>query len=101
MINTLKYQYSTRLLCTALDVRRSALDHHPRPTEDRLLGEALKELAGQWPTYGDRRLTVTLRRQGLLVNAKRVRRLMQEMGLVGNGRALRSLTARGGGFLID
>ena len=72
-----------RLLCEALDVHRSALYHQSQPTEDRLVREALKELAGQWPTYGYRRLTVMLRRQGHAVNTKRVRRLMHELGIVG------------------
>jgi putative transposase len=72
-----------RLLCATLDVPRSTLYHQPQPTEDRLVRDALKELAGQWPTYGYRRLTVMLRRQGHSVNTKRVRRLMHELGVVG------------------
>lgn len=83
MIEQLRGGYSDRLLCEALDVHRSSLYHEPRPDEDRPLREALSELAGQWPTYGYRRLTVMLRRQGHPVNAKRVRRLMGEMGLFG------------------
>ncbi len=43
----------------------------------------MSELAGAWPTYGYRRLTVMLRRAGLRVNAKRVRRLMHELGICG------------------
>jgi putative transposase len=33
------------------------------------------------PFYGSRRMVVELRRQGLIVNRKRVQRLMREMGL--------------------
>ena len=55
----------------------------PRPDEDRPIKDALRELAGAWPTYGYRRLTAMLRRQGLRVNAKRVRRLMHELGICG------------------
>ena len=40
-------------------------------------------MAGQWPTYGYRRLTKQLQREGHVVNAKRVRRLMHELGIVG------------------
>lgn len=83
MIEQLRGGYSGRLLCEALDVHRSRLYHEPRPGEDRPLREALSELAGQWPTYGYRRLTVMLRRGGHPVNAKRVRRLMSELGLSG------------------
>lgn len=39
---------------------------------------ALLAEAAQGPTYGDRRLTVMLRRQGWRVTARRVRRLMHE-----------------------
>lgn len=83
MIDQLRGGYSDRLLCEALDVHRSSLYHEPRPGEDRPLREALIALAGRWPTYGYRRLTVMLRREGHTVNAKRVRRLMGELGLRG------------------
>ncbi len=67
------------------DPRRAshALDHQPRLSEDQPVRDALRELAGQWPTYGYRRLTRMLHRQGHRVNAKRVRRLMHEMGICG------------------
>lgn len=62
---------------------RSSAYYEPRPDEDRLLREALMEVAGRWPTYGYRRLTKQLQREGHAVNAKRVRRLMHELGIVG------------------
>jgi hypothetical protein len=48
---------------------------------ERLVGrltmqqEAIKAVAGQWPTYGYRRITRQLRRQGWLVNHKLVERI--------------------------
>ena len=83
MIKNLKDDYSMRLLCETLDVHRCNLYHEPRPDEDRPIKDALRELAGAWPTYGYRRLTAMLRREGLQVNAKRVRRLMHELGICG------------------
>jgi putative transposase len=83
MINTLKEDYSLRLLCETLGVHRCNLYHEPRPDEDQPIKDALRELGGAWPTYGYRRLTVMLRREGLRVNAKRVRRLMHELGMCG------------------
>lgn len=59
MIEQLRGGYSDRLLREALDVHRGSLYHEPRP-----LREALIALAGRWPTYGYRRLTVMLRREG-------------------------------------
>lgn len=45
--------------------------------------EVLQELAGRFPTYGYRRLKVLVSRElGRAVNGKRIRRLMQEHGLV-------------------
>jgi len=83
VIEQLRGGYSDRLLCEALDVHRSSLYHEPRPGEDRPLREALIALAGRWPTYGYRRLTAMLRREGYTANSKRVRRLMGELGLSG------------------
>jgi putative transposase len=36
-----------------------------------------------WPTYGYRRITAQLKREGWLVNSKRVRRLTGELGFQG------------------
>lgn len=83
MIETLKDDYSMRLLCETLDVHRCNLYHQPRPDEDQPIKDALRELAGAWPTYGYRRLTAMLRREGLRVNTKRVRRLMHELDICG------------------
>jgi putative transposase len=83
MIKMLKDEYSMRLLCTTLGVHRCNLYHEPRLDEDQPIKDALRELAGAWPTYGYRRLTVMLQREGLQVNAKRVRRLMHELGICG------------------
>lgn len=83
MIHQLKDQYPIRFFCEILDVHRSALYHQPRPPEDQPVRDTLRELAGPWPTYGYRRLTVLLRRQGHIVNFKRVRRLMHELGIAG------------------
>jgi putative transposase len=83
MINTLKDDYSLRLLCETLGVHRCNLYHEPRPDGDQPIKDALRELGGTWPTYGYRRLTVMLRREGLRVNEKRVRRLMHELGMCG------------------
>lgn len=83
MIQSLKDEYSLRLLCETLDVHRCNWYHRPRPDEDQPIRAALRELAGAWPTYGYRRLTAMLQRAGFPVNEKRVRRLMHELDIVG------------------
>jgi transposase InsO family protein len=71
------------MLCGVLGVPRSSVYYKPRPDEDQPLRDALIEVAGRWPTYGYRRLTAQLKREGHVVNAKRVRRLMHGLGIAG------------------
>jgi putative transposase len=76
--------YPIRLLCRLLDVPRSSLYYAARPAADEaMLKTALLDLAAEWPTYGYRRLTAMMRRLGWPVNAKRVRRWMDELGIQG------------------
>jgi transposase InsO family protein len=79
----LREHYPIQKLCEVLGVPRSSAYYEPRPDEDRPLLDALIEVAGRWPTYGYRRLTKQLQREGHAVNFKRVRRLMHELGIVG------------------
>ena len=83
MMLLLREQFPINMLCEVLGVPRSSAYYEPRPDEDRPLLDALIEVAGQWPTYGYRRLTKQLQREGHAVNAKRVRRLMHELGIMG------------------
>ena len=77
--------YPARLVCRLLDFPRCQLYRTPGDAgeQDAPLREALTRLAGQWPTYGYRRLTALLRREGWAVNGKRVRRVLAAMGLQG------------------
>jgi putative transposase len=70
-------------VCQVLGLARSTYYRMPQRTEDPRVCAALQALAGQWPTYGSRRLTQMLRRApyGLRVNPKRVQRLMRELNL--------------------
>jgi putative transposase len=83
MMLLLNEQYPKNVLCEALGVPRSSAYYRARPGEDRRVRGALIELAGEWPTYGYRRLTAMLKRAGHAVNTKRVRRLMHELGIAG------------------
>jgi putative transposase len=60
---------------------RSTFYHRQQVQSDAGLGEALNRLAGEYPTYGYRRLTALLHRQGWRVNHKRIQRLICAMGL--------------------
>ena len=76
--------YPLRLVCRLLGVPRRSVYYTARPAFDEaMLKTALLDLAAEWPTYGYRRLTEMMRRLGWRVNAKRVRRWMDELGLTG------------------
>jgi transposase InsO family protein len=78
----LEQGYAARALCTLLDFPRSSLYREVTPVEeDDELRTAIVRLAGEWPTYGYRRLTAMLRREGHAANSKRVRRLMAKLGI--------------------
>src|ERR1700686_2765655 len=46
------------------------------------LRDRLQRVALEWPTYGSRRIAAELRRRGMLINRKRVQRLMREDNLL-------------------
>jgi len=82
-MSSLRDHYPMSRLCEVLDLPRSSAYYGPKPGEDRPILEALVKVAGEWPTYGYRRLTKQLQREGHVVNSKLVRRLMHELGIVG------------------
>jgi putative transposase len=71
---------SSRRACGLARVSRRRLKYASRRKEDGVL-ERLKELAAIHPRFGYRRLHAMLRRAGLKVNVKRVRRLCVKHGL--------------------
>ena len=81
MAGPLAEEYPVRLVCQVLDVAASSFYYRPSPRDDSALQAAIRTLAGQWPTYGYRRMTAELQRAGWAVNHKRVARLMAAMGL--------------------
>jgi putative transposase len=86
-------EHPVRLLCRALSCPRAGLYRAPPAAAGEAdLRRAVERLAGTWPTYGYRRLTALLRREGRTVNGKRVRRVMAESGLQGRAPARRVRT---------
>jgi putative transposase len=83
------WRVSERHACRVLDVNRKALHYQARRRDDPILRARIKELAAVRVRYGYKRITVLLRREGWLVNVKRVRRMYREEGL-----AIRTKTPR-------
>lgn len=75
--------YPVQTICDVIELPRSSYYHRSRSTADESLRAALLAEAEAWPTYGYRRLTAQLRRDGWQVNHKRIQRLMHQMGLQG------------------
>lgn len=73
---------SERRACEVLQQPRSTQRYRPgRADKDQVLMERIRELAGQNPRYGYRRVWASLRREGWELNRKRVQRLWREAGL--------------------
>jgi len=79
---SLQVDYPVKTICAVLGCSRSSLYYQPQAAEDGALRTAIARLAAEWVTYGYRRITRMLQREGWVVNHKRVRRLMGEMGLL-------------------
>ena len=77
----LTQSYPVGLVCQMLEIPRSTYYYRPKPRDDSALKAAIEGVVADWPTYGYRRVTAQLRREGWRVNRKRIYRLMREMSL--------------------
>jgi putative transposase len=80
---------SIRRQCALLGVARSDVYRARKPANDNdaALMRRIDELFTAWPFLGSRRMTAMLRAGGVLVNRKRVQRLMRLMGSLRSGRS--------------
>ena len=76
--------YPITQVCDLLGLSRSTYHYQPVQADENELQSAIEDLAGQYPTYGTRRITHQLRRPPyrIHVNRKRVRRVMAEKMLL-------------------
>jgi len=82
MVMSLKTDYPVTAVCEVLSCSRSSVYYQSQDGDEDDLKGAIDRLAGDWVTYGYRRITKMLERGGWVVNHKRVRRIMGEMGLL-------------------
>lgn len=89
-----------KVICETLDLTRSTFYRTSHKADEPRVRTAIERLAGQYPTYGSRRIGAQLRREPdrLVVNRKRVQRLMRQMGLSGKPkqRVVRTTDSRHG-----
>jgi putative transposase len=89
-----RFGFSQRRACRLASCGRSTLRYQRRRHgEDEALRTRLRALAAQRPRFGYRRLYALLRREGIVVNHKRVERLYREEGLTVRRRTRKALTA--------
>jgi len=72
------YEMSERRACRVLGVDRATVRYVARRPTDDVLRERLKSLAHERRRFGYRRLHILLRREGYVVNRKRVQRIYRE-----------------------
>jgi putative transposase len=72
---------SQRRACGLIGIGPSSLHYRTRKASDEDLAERLRTLAARWRRFGYRRLSIMLRREGLVVNHKRVHRVYCAAGL--------------------
>lgn len=72
------YQVSQRRACQAIGADRSSMRYRSRRPDDAVIRARLRELALQRRRFGYRRLHVLLRREGVMMNHKKLRRLYRE-----------------------
>lgn len=77
-----------------MGISRSSARYKTRRSGDQELRERLRALAGERRRFGYRRLCVLLRREGFIVNHKRVYRLYREEGLTVRKRRRKRVSRR-------
>ncbi len=93
-----RYGLSERRACRLVGIGRSTLRYCPRKCSDEApIRHRLRELAAERPRFGYRRLHVLLRREGVIINHKRVERLYREEGLAVRRRTRKRVARDGRG----
>lgn len=95
ILEQLRGEYPLQVICDVIGYSRSRYYYQSRAdkqSEEAGLKAAIIEVAGRYPTYGYRRITKQLQREGWHVNHKRISRLMRELGLLAKKRVRRKRT---------
>lgn len=75
------YGISIRRACRLFLLFQSTFFYRTEPRDDRYVRMRIKEIAASRPRFGCPRIYVLLRREGILINHKKVRRIYREEGL--------------------
>jgi len=81
-VSQLASAFSVELLCRLVDLPHSSYYYRATVCDETTLQAHIRQVTGQFPTYGVRRVTAQLRREfQLQVNHKRIARMMRDMGI--------------------
>lgn len=72
---------SIRRQSALLKINRSTIYYEKMASEEFSLINMISEIYSKWPIYGYRRITAILRREGFVINHKRVQRLMKILNI--------------------
>ena len=89
-----QYGVSERRGCRLFGLTRSTWQYRSRRPPDIELRQRLRDLAAKLPRYGYKRLCRRLRKNGVIVNHKKIYRLYREEGLMVRKRARKRLVRR-------
>ncbi|HEA84617.1 MAG TPA: IS3 family transposase [Candidatus Wildermuthbacteria bacterium] len=84
--------------CKIVGIKRPTYYYSPKGSRplDADIAERIEEIAMEYPSYGYRRITAELRRQDLMVNHKKVLRLMRSQNLLCRARKAYKATTNSG-----
>jgi transposase InsO family protein len=66
-----------------MGIKRSTLYYKPKDKKETDMKKKIEDISREHPYYGYRRITTQLRRDKVIVNHKKVLKIMQEMGIQG------------------
>lgn len=93
-----RYAFSERRACRLVGIGRASARYRGQPaTGEAVLRGRLRELAAERPRFGYRRLHALLRREGIVVNHKRIARLYRAEDLAVRRRSRKRLARAGRG----
>lgn len=82
IVDTLREEFPVQLLCQVVGLAPSTYYYQPQESDDLSLLAQISAVLRRFPTYGYRRVTAQLHREGCLVNHKRVLRVLHENDLL-------------------
>ena len=80
-MSQLSADYPVTMLCQLLEIPKSTYYYGGSKVDEATLKRELERVAGQWPTYGARRLSAQMTREGFKIGRMHTARLMEELGI--------------------